>query len=253
MAIKKYFLYFFNDWRRPILFWIISIFLLVASNFFKNPIFENICFTVFGLGLLFLLISAFYQLLQKKWLKSIGTFFLLGGTIFAFSFYMIILFFIEQNTPDTWADNLTIPKNIPINNPVDLDYYAKFESQRPDSITNKVVTKTEFQLYNSFQPGLYEYDFWIGKIEKGTIYLKAFEITQNEALSVEQLKRRSSIKVFNPSHDIKKFGTVGDFTIYEGDWGKPYAARFEDWFKPDNGEKERKLFSKNYKIEGWMR
>ncbi|MFH6933803.1 hypothetical protein [Flavobacterium sp. FlaQc-30] len=253
MIIKKYFSDFFNDWRKPILLWIISIFLLIVSNFFKNPIFENICFTVFGLGLLFLLIFAFYQLLQKKWLKSIGTFFLLGGTIVAFSFYMIILFFIEQNTPDTWADNLTIPKNIPINNPIDLDYHANFESQRPDSITNKVVTKTEFQLYNSFQPGLYEYDFWIGKIENGIIYLKAFEITQNESLSVKELKKRSSIKISNPSNNIKKFGTVGDFTIYEGDWGKPYAARFEVWFKPDNGEKERKLFSKNYKIEGWMR
>jgi hypothetical protein len=41
-------------------------------------------------------------------------------------------------------------------------------------------------------------------------------------------------------------------TIYEGDWGKPYAARFEVWFKPDNGGNEQKLFQKNYKIEGWM-
>jgi hypothetical protein len=43
------------------------------------------------------------------------------------------------------------------------------------------------------------------------------------------------------------------FTIYEGDWGKPYAARFEVWFFPDNGGKERKLIEKNFKIEGWQR
>jgi hypothetical protein len=36
-------------------------------------------------------------------------------------------------------------------------------------------TKTDLQLYNSFQPGLYEYDFWIDRIENGTIYLKAYE------------------------------------------------------------------------------
>jgi hypothetical protein len=43
------------------------------------------------------------------------------------------------------------------------------------------------------------------------------------------------------------------FTIYEGDWGKPYSARFEIWFIPDNGGKERKLVEKNYKVEGWQR
>ena len=49
-----------------------------------------------------------------------------------------------------------------------------------------------------------------------------------------------------------KFSSATDFTIYEGDWGKPYAARFELWFKPVNGGHERKLIEKNYKIEGWM-
>lgn len=251
--MRKYFLSFFNDWRKPIYFLIIAILLLASSNFFKSLIFENICFFVFGLGLLATLISAFYQLSKKKWLRSIITFFLFGATICVFSFYVLILFFIEQSTPDTWADNLTIPKNIQIDNPVDLDYYAKFESQRPDSITNRSVEKIDFQLYNSFQPGLYEYDFWIGKIEKGTIYVKAFEITQNEPLSKDRLQRSSSVKIFNPTNIIKKFSTTDDFTIYEGDWGKPYGARFEVWFKPENGKAERKLFSKNYKIEGWMR
>ena len=44
------------------------------------------------------------------------------------------------------------------------------------------------------------------------------------------------------------------FTIYEGHWGKPYAARFELWFVSDNsGGQEKKLLEKNYKIEGWQR
>jgi hypothetical protein len=159
------------------------------------------------------------------------------------------MFWIGQESPDTWADNLKIPINIPINIPADLD----FENHRPDSITNQIVTGTEFQLYNSFQPGLYEYDFWTGKIGSGTIYLKAFEITQEYALSTDRLPQRSSVKIINPTDSIMKFGTTSNFTIYEGDWGKPYAARFEIWYKPDNGEKEQKLFAKNYKIEGWMR
>ena len=147
------------------------------------------------------------------------------------------------------SDNLKIPTNIPINIPIDLD----FNEHRPDSLTNSKKTISDFQLYNSFQPGLYEYDFWTGKIESGTIYLKAFEITQDYALSTDRLPQRSSIKISNPTDSIMRFGTTSHFTIYEGDWGKPYAARFEVWYKPDNGGKEQRLFTKNYKIEGWMR
>ncbi|WP_348636566.1 hypothetical protein QLS71_015380 [Mariniflexile litorale] len=61
------------------------------------------------------------------------------------------------------------------------------------------------------------------------------------------------MKINNTNDTIKKFSTKDDFTIYEGDWGKPYGARFEVWFKPDNGGKEVKLLEKNYIIEGWMR
>lgn len=250
----KYLSRFFNSWSKPILFWIISIILLNVSDIFKNPIFETISFIIFGVALIGLLISVFYQLSKRQWLKSIITSFLFGGTVFIlFIIYVVAAFFIEQDTPDTWAENLTIPKNIQIDNPVDIEFGTNQDEKKPDSITNRIVEKTEFQLYNSFQPGLYEYDFWTGRIESGTIYLKAFEITQNIALSDESLPRSTSISVYNPTDSIKKYGTHNHFTIYEGDWGQPYAGRFEVWFKPDNGKKERKLFTKNYKIEGWMR
>jgi hypothetical protein len=123
---------------------------------------------------------------------------------------------------------------------------------RPDSILKATRKNLDFELYNSFQSGLYEYDIWLSKIDSGIVYLKAFEITQNNRLSMERLTARSSIRVGNKSEELKRFGTKDHFTIYEGDWGKPYAARFEIWFKPDNGNK-RKLSEKNYKIEGWQR
>lgn len=253
IMMENYFSGFFNNWWKPIIFWIISITLLIFSGIFENSIFKSICFIIFGFALISLLISVFYQLSKRKWFKSIITLFLFGGTVIIFIITLVTLFFIEQETPDTWAKNLIIPKNIQIDNPVDMEFGEKLDNNKPGSVTNKTVTKTDFQLYNSFQPGLYEYDFWIGKIEKGTIYLKAFEITQNVSLSDERLPKSSSIKIYNPTDNIKKFSTIDNFTIYEGDWGDPYAARFEVWFKPDNGKEERKLFSKNYKIEGWMR
>lgn len=251
--MEKYFSGFFNNWWKPIIFWIISIILLIVTNSFNNPILEKICFTIFCLGLFGLLISAFYQLSKKKWLKTILTLALFGGTIFIGIIFVITMFFIDQETPDTWAKNLKIPKNIQIDNPADMEFGNNFDSKKPDSITNRIVEHTEFQLYNSVQPGIYEYEFWVGKIERGTIYLKAFEITQNVALSDDRLPESSSIKIYNPTDSIKKFSSTDGFTIYEGDWGQHYAGRFEVWFKPENGKAERKLFSKNYKIEGWMR
>lgn len=251
--MRNFFSSFFDDWKKPIYFWFLTILLLVLSNFTNSPIFQDINIFIFGLGLCVILISGIYQLSERKWLKSLISFGLFGGSIFSFIFFILISFFIDQITPDTFALNLTIPKNIKIDNPINMDFDDNFNSKKPDSITNKLVENTEFQLYNSFQPGLYEFDFWTGKIESGTIYLKVFEITQNEQLSSKEIIRKSSIKVFNPSDSIKKFSPKDDFTIYEGDWAQPYAARFEVWFKPENGKAERKLFSKNYKIEGWMR
>ena len=65
------------------------------------------------------------------------------------------------------------------------------------------------------------------------------------------MQQRSAIGVI-PSSKIVHQQLDGHFTVYEGDWGHPYAARFELWFRNENGH-ETKLAKKNYKIEGWMR
>ena len=239
----------FDKWWKPILFWFTACLTLVLSEIIRNRAFGNFAFFFFGFGILVMLISSIYQFVNRKWLTCVLHLAFFGGTIVAFIFYSIAMFFIDQERPDTFADNLKIPTNISIEIPADLS----FDNHRPDSVTNRRVTQTEFQLYNSSQPGLYEYDFWTTKIESGTIYLRAFEITQEYALSTDRLPKSSSIKIRNPIDTIIKFETTSNFTIYEGDWGKPYAARFEVWFKPDNGGTERKLLTKNYKIEGWMR
>lgn len=90
-----------------------------------------------------------------------------------------------------------------------------------------------------------------GKISEGTVLFKAYEITQNTRLSKGGLSKSSSVPVSNLSDSLKRFGTNDHFTIYEGDWGKPYAARFELWYKPEKGE-EKKLTENNYIIEGWQ-
>jgi hypothetical protein len=78
-------------------------------------------------------------------------------------------------------------------------------------------------------------------------------VTKGTPLSETRLKERSNEWVGWSSDPNELFFSNTDFTIYEGDWGKPYAARFEVWFQPDSGAMERKLLEKVYKIEGWQR
>ena len=144
---------------------------------------------------------------------------------------------------DYFADDLEIPKKIKLELPSKLSYKGE-----------KTIKKDiNFDLIESFQPGLYEYNFVTKKIDSGYVYLKAFEITKNTKLSEDELKNESKIFVYNDSDSLKIFSTKNHFTIYEGDWGKPYAAKFELWYKNNKTGKEQKILEKNYKIEGWQR
>ncbi len=109
------------------------------------------------------------------------------------------------------------------------------------------------ELRNSFQPGLYDAYVWINPGEPGMVYLKAYEATQGTPLSANRLKESSNEWVGWSENPEELFLSNTHFSIYEGDWGKPYAARFEVWFVPDSGAPERKLLEKVFKIEGWQR
>lgn len=250
--MKQILFYCFDKWLRPIAFFIIAAIVFVLSIFITNSSAIHRFFLCTLLVALFgLLLSAIYQLIKRRWIKGILTGLLLGGTVItAIVLFALITFLITTIDGDHWADNLTIPQNIKIEIPTSVD---SGRVKLNDTFLFQKIASPDFQLYNSFQPGLYEYDFWTSKIEAGTIFLKAYEITQNDPLSTDRLPESTSIKVYNPIEQVVKYSTKNDFTIYEGDWDKPYAARFEVWFKPDNGGYERKLFEKNYQIEGWMR
>lgn len=239
----------FTSWWRPILFFGISVILYIAGILYPMRFFSDVAWVLFLAGLLGLISSTLFLLFTRQWLKGLLTGLLFCSTIAVWVIWALTNFILATVEGDKWADNLTIPGNIAIAEPVDLppDY------KRPDSFLTQVKTKPDLQLYNSFQPGLYEYDFHVGRIERGAVYLKAYEITQNHPLSPKSLQERSTLAIFNPSDSIITVGTSSCFTIYEGDWGKPYAARFEVWFRPENKGAEQKLFEKIYKIEGWQR
>lgn len=230
-------------------FFMFSLVIVILTLNTKNQLIANITISVFLLALISLLFSSIYQFLKKRWIKGIVTGLTFFLSIVGIFMYSVLMLFIETIDGDHWADNLKIPNNIAIDTP----YYIGSNHTRPDSIINLRKTKTDLQLYESFQPGLYEYDFWTNKLERGSIYLKAFEITQAYPLSIDRLADDSKIRIVNKSDRIIRFESPNYFTIYEGDWGKPYAARFEVWFEPTENGNERKLFEKNFIIEGWQR
>jgi len=110
-----------------------------------------------------------------------------------------------------------------------------------------------FRLLEGMQPGIYGVTYSLNPGEPGSVYLKAFEVTKGIPLSVDRLAMASRTRMTWSADSTERFGAKAGFTIYEGDWGKPYAARFEVWFIPDSGKAERKLAERIFKIEGWMR
>lgn len=113
--------------------------------------------------------------------------------------------------------------------------------------------RPSLELRHSFQPGIYDADVWINPGEPGMVYLQAYEATQGTPLSANRLKETSNEWIGWSANPEELFLSNTHITIYEGDWGKPYAARFEVWFVPDSGAPERKLLEKVFQIEGWQR
>jgi hypothetical protein len=236
--MKNIFIYCFDKWWRPLLFFILIAGLLILNcelniRFIKKPLLY-----LSNVSVIVIFISICYQLYKRQFWKGIYTFLVLLSA-------GIISMMTSMVDGDHWADDLIIPSDIQIENPINV-YSGS------DSILTGKKAQTDLILYNSGQPGMYQYIFRTAKIESGTIYLKAFEITQDEELSTEYLEENTLTRVNNPSDSIVHYSSPNIFTIYEGDWGKYYAARFEVWLRPSSGENERKIFNKNFKIEGWM-
>ncbi len=243
--MKKYFLYCFDKWWRPILFAGFTFFLIVI-NFLGYISHFNFFFLLFCLGLLILIISLGYQFYKKRWWLSAVSFAFVILIVFGFLIFLFLNFMKTQTKPDGYADNLVIPSGIKYNLPT-----RQYKPSEIDSI--------DFHIYSIRQPGIYGYVVWTKKINRGIVYLKVFEVTKNESLSAKTIKEHSSLFVYNPTNKILMFQLADnikpynkDFTIFEGDWGKPYLARFELWYLPENGGQEIKLSEKIYKIEGWQ-
>lgn len=235
--LKKY----YNSWFIPI----ISAVLFLIAGFFILGLFTKITYEIanilFYISFFLFIVSivlGIIKIFKKDYLKGVTQ--TLASIIIFIAGFGYLSFFMMFYPNDYFTDDLHLPENIELNLPA-----KSFNGK-------KIRPEITFDLIGVFQPGMYEYNFTTKKIDSGYIYLKAFEITKNIRLSEEELNEKSKIFVYNPSDSLKTFSTKTDFTIYEGDWDKPYGAKFEVWYRPLKGS-EKKLLEKNYKIFGWQR
>jgi len=124
-------------------------------------------------------------------------------------------------------------------------------SLMPDASVRK--GPADIWLVNGMQGGIYLVYAYVNPGEPGHAYVKVYEATKNTPLSTGRIPARSTEFIGWSGNPEEKFFYNTEITVYEGDWGTYYPARFELWHVPDSGKPERKLVEKVFKIEGWQR
>lgn len=115
-------------------------------------------------------------------------------------------------------------------------------------------------LSQGFQPGIYDITLLLPKDARtdGHYELRAYEYNTGEELSLDREARDISLTQAKESRqrvwelDALRAWTKTDFTVYTGDWGQYYGSRWEVWFVPNEGERE-KVCEQLFLMQGWMR
>ena len=119
-----------------------------------------------------------------------------------------------------------------------------------DSLEKLHVEKNKILIIGNGYSG-YDFYMWHKPTEKGELYLKAYELTQNIQLSELTIRNRTKNEITELGNEYKLF--TGNTVIYEGTFENFYPTRFELWFKSESSGVEKKLIEKNYVIDGWDR
>lgn len=159
---------------------------------------------------------------------------------------------------DDFGKQHNIPENVEYNEPLPSHY-----SDRVDENGNSLAvdlsdfinpddSSTWLQIKNGLQGGIYHYSLFIPEaFDDGEIWLECYEVTENAQLSSKSIRESTLRKV--TKEDKEKTTEPMRFSIYEGNWGEFYLARFEVWYMDYATKTKRKLTEKIYKVEGWMR
>ena len=141
--------------------------------------------------------------------------------------------------------NIEIPDNLNFEKPLEF-----LSTQQIDSLEKLIIDKEKIVIIGDGYSG-YDFYMWHKPNEKGEIYIKAFELTQNIQLSEWKLSNRTRNKISELNDNYKLY--KGNTVIDEGTFEHYYPTRFELWFKSESSGIEKKLTEKYYVIDGWDR
>jgi hypothetical protein len=109
-----------------------------------------------------------------------------------------------------------------------------------------------FEIEDGMQPGIYVIKAGLSTDKKGTVYVKVFNSETNQRLSADRMTPRTTRELGWSEEGSSIFPYESELTVYEGDWSHKYKARFEIWFRSENGN-ETKLTEKERVINGLER
>lgn len=75
---------FFDDWKRPIFYYLLSICILVISGLFRSNIILMICSVLCVIGLFMLIYSTIYQLSKRRWKAGLLTLIIVLISVFGY-------------------------------------------------------------------------------------------------------------------------------------------------------------------------
>ncbi|MFV8226902.1 hypothetical protein [Christiangramia aquimixticola] len=179
--------------------------------------------------------------LAKKIIIGISTFIILI-IVFVFWLFFEIL---NDNEDDKIYYGIEIPENMKFDKPIE---YLSFK--QIDSLHNLKVEQEKILVIGSGYSG-YDFYMWHKPDDKGKLFIKAFELTQNIQLSEWKLSTRTENEITKLENNYKIY--TGSTVIDEGTFENFYPVRFELWFKSNQSGKEKKMTEKNYVIDGWDR
>ena len=224
--------------------------ILFVINLCPGGWFEDMTFILLFIFALLELVLLVVILIRKKWIPFFASVAILIGLVVMLPMFSLFL----MSAPDGYAKHHPIPNGMELNIPLDptFDSVLFYQIGYEEAVVDSNDENSFLQIWNGFQGGIYQYDFYYPSLSAGTIFLRCFEAGKNEPLSADRLGEASSVGHTSTSY-FTKIVDKKNFTIYEGDWDEYYAVRVEVWHRDSTTQKETKLMEKFYRMEGWMR
>ena len=110
----------------------------------------------------------------------------------------------------------------------------------------------QLEATDGMEGGIYDVRGWINPGKAGSVYLKAFDVETGARLSPDMTKDSNELTGWSRD-SAELFYYNRGVLIGEGDPGRIYTARFEMWFRPDDGTAESKLVETMHKVRAFER